>query len=771
MKCKAVLALLLFPFTLIALHLPGIQSASAETLQIPEGGHTVPIGKDRVLCGELPVGWSVTADRHFVRATEKTSASTRTFQAIVASHSEVCAHSQSTLTLLALGPWPEIDPSSVTFYPDEGRVELKGARLEGIQLVWHAGNRGGRETCLAPVAAGKGDQCVFPLQSKLPLDTVLRWLPAQAKDGPDVVTFDPQGLPVDVTTLAIRPARFVLAQVFTAAETLDVSQGIGSVPLAHPEAVAGVDCGLARCELGDGGILVRGVPAHATQILVNVRLAPRFFVSRAEKLESSAVASFALLHCPLSVASGPPMRDAEAPHILIHMSDRCRSNARLRWSVGTEPAEVVREVRASDGDYVLLRTDQLAGGRVTVTAARADTVTGVIGSVTTPTMPPPRPQSTLELPGHGPITFIPTNRDALWLVAGVAHAHLLPLDVPGAYTIHTERSQTSLRGNRNSGGFVSLRYAYRRDDLPKAFEDVNLAVLTESVQRPIREASVPVPFIFSKSRKEPLAEFLCADAKGAASALSPGKPGRIPFFARETCHVIIHQERVLPEDGQQEVVLEIDVTKANGSKRADASLNERMVLRPGGEARVIFLKGITEEFDEVTVRLSHVIDETRYVLGGAGKQAPPSAQWTATLEGGRARLYVSLNIPAGLYRINEPAASMTLNFGVLGRITWLNRQGKEGLLGLETGVLGASLIPQQYNNSPAFPPTLVALLGLGLRVEVGQSAAVGVHLWGAYEFRSEYSFTPPNAAGPRTATHWSVLFGPSISIGNVGTNL
>jgi len=112
-----------------------------------------------------------------------------------------------------------------------------------------------------------------------------------------------------------------------------------------------------------------------------------------------------------------------------------------------------------------------------------------------------------------------------------------------------------------------------------------------------------------------------------------------------------------------------------------------------------------------------------------------------------------------------------LNFGVLGRITWLDRQGKEGLLGLETGVLGASLIPQQYNNSPAFPPTLVTLLGLGLRVEVGQGAAVGVHLWGAYEFRSAYAYTPPDASGPRNATHWSLLFGPSISIGNVGTNL
>ena len=85
-------------------------------------------------------------------------------------------------------------------------------------------------------------------------------------------------------------------------------------------------------------------------------------------------------------------------------------------------------------------------------------------------------------------------------------------------------------------------------------------------------------------------------------------------------------------------------------------------------------------------------------------------------------------------------------------------------------MLGASLIPQQYNNVPAFPAILVTLLGLGLRVEVGQGAAIGVHLWGAYEFRGDYRYTPTGST-EHTATHWSILFGPSISIGNVGTNL
>jgi hypothetical protein len=525
---------------------------------------------------------------------------------------------------------------------------------------------------------------------------------------------------------------------------------------------------LARCEVGDAGIVVGGVPAQATQVAITVRLAPRFAFGRGGRLEYSVSATFVLSRCPLSVVSGPPLRDADQPQIVVKMLDRCRSNARLRWLIDTAPAEVVREVHSNDGgDYVLLRTGQLASGRVTITATRADAAAAMIGSVMTTTVSAPRPQATLDLPGHGPIGFIPTNRTAVWLAGGIPNGRLVPLELPGVYSVHTEGDRNLIRGDRNTSGFTSLRYAYRRSDLPKGFEDVNLAVITESIQRPLREASVPVSFGSTATRKEPLAEFLCADANGKVESLPAGRPLRIPFAARETCRVAIHQERIRPEDGEQEIVLDIEVTKASGGRRSEASVNERMVLRPGGEPKVFFLKGVTEQFDQIVVRLSHMVDETRYVLGTHGKQAPPSQQWSATVEGGRIRLYVSLNVPAGLYRMNEPAASLTLNFGVLGRLTWLNRQGKEGLLGLETGVLGASLIPQQYNDNPPFPPTLVTLLGFGLRVEIGQGAAVGVHLWGAYEFRSRYTY----GTDGRVAPHWSLLFGPSISIGNVGTNL
>jgi len=74
-----------------------------------------------------------------------------------------------------------------------------------------------------------------------------------------------------------------------------------------------------------------------------------------------------------------------------------------------------------------------------------------------------------------------------------------------------------------------------------------------------------------------------------------------------------------------------------------------------------------------------------------------------------------------------------------------------------------------------FPPTLAVLGGVGVSIPIGNrgeptQAAVNLHAWLAYELRSDYTY--PNGSGvPVTASHWSFLFGPSITIGNIGTNL
>jgi hypothetical protein len=454
------------------------------------------------------------------------------------------------------------------------------------------------------------------------------------------------------------------------------------------------------------------------------------------------------------------------------MDARCSNDARLRWTVGAEPAEVVRAMKLNDASYVLLRAGRIATGNVTISVARPD-AEGIIGAVTSKTAPPPRPHAAVELPGYGRIDFIPTNREAVLAVSDPGErASLVPLPIEGVYSIRTEKNRYLIRGDDRAGGLVSLRFGFRVDGLPPEFAGTNLAVLTEQIQRPVREASVPAPFAAAAERKEPLAEFVCADKHGVSHAVPPGTPLRIPYEARDTCRVILHQERLRPEDGLQEIVLEIEVTKADGTKRAEASIDERMVLRPGGETRTFFLRGVTGQFDYVVIRVSHVVDETRYVLTPSARQSLPAIQWAGTVEGGWARLYATVAIPAGLFRMNEPTGQLTLNFGVLTRLTWLDRRGKEGLLGLEAGLMGVGLIPQR-NNIADVPRTLAAVAGTGLRIDLGAGAAVGVHLWGAYELRNSYTYLarPSDPTSITRAPRWAIYFGPSIAIGNAGTNL
>src|SRR5512138_394178 len=108
-----------------------LSTAHAEVLQVPEGGKPVLLGKHRVLCGQPADGWVLSGDRLQIRPPTTVGAFNRSFQALIADDPAGCGHSQTTMTVLATGRWPDIDHTSVSFFPDEGRVELKGDGLEG----------------------------------------------------------------------------------------------------------------------------------------------------------------------------------------------------------------------------------------------------------------------------------------------------------------------------------------------------------------------------------------------------------------------------------------------------------------------------------------------------------------------------------------------------------------------------------------------------------------------------------------------------------------
>jgi hypothetical protein len=767
----------------------------APVLQAPVGARLLPLPAGRVLCGAPPEGWQVQADRRALQPPRPAEGAAgavvgRAEEVAVAPSAERCAAEGEPLTLLATGPLPEVDASGVLLAADAGRLELRGRQLAGAQVLWGPppGGEGepGREACLAPedVAGAQPSfqplqQCVVPVRRGLRTDARLWLVPPGGRAGADVVTFDAAGRRLPPEALELRPARVLLSSVLPAVGALDLSTGgEGFLPLPHPEAVAEVECAPARCEVAGGGVRVRAVPAGQVRLGLRLRLAPRTLLQQGEALEGTASAVLQVLHCPAALASGPPLREVGEVRVVVRVDARCTRDAgALRWSANGEPAQAEQVVREGDGVFTLLRVAGPVGERVVLAATRSELDPTVVATLSSPTQPPPRPRVSLELPGHGKVDFIPTNRDAVLRVAAPGEgARLVPLPVEGAYQVRGEGGQAQVRGDENGGGFAQLLFGYRAEGLPAALRGVDLARVPERTQRQLREAAVPAPIDASALGDAPLVELLCADAAGLPRRVTPGAPARVPFEARDTCRVVLHRERLRPEDGLQEVTVEVEVTSASGAARPEARVSERMVLQPGGEARTLWVKGVLEQFDRIVVRVGHVADESRYLLSGASRRAAlPAVQWSATVEGSRLRLYATATIPSGLYRLNAPTGQLSLNFGLLSRLTLLDALGKEGLLGLELGVMGVGLV-QTGGTLNDFPPTLATVAGLGVRIPlgggpVGGQAALSLHLWGAYEFRDPYYLKLPDGTRGAEVGRWALIFGPSISIGNIGTNL
>jgi hypothetical protein len=670
---------------------------------------------------------------------------------------------------------PVIDPGSVVFFPDEGRLEVKGRHLTGVRIRWTSVNgpsasrldgsttNASETVCAAPTIAAGSEQCTFSLPRTLRADVSLLWLPP-GSDGGAPGTSE-AGAP-------LRPARVVLDRLLPPAATVDLTSGLGRVPLAHPEAVAVVDCGQARCELAESGIQVLAISGAASTLSLRLRLSPHVFLRRGEAVEATVSGAVSVLHCSMTIASGPPPRRADLTRLIVRIDERCGSSAReLHWTMNGESAEVQRIEKDQGAVYVQLGVGDIEDAQVTITASRPEPDGSVIAVARIATRPAPQLRAILDLPGLGRIDFIPTNRDAIVRVGSPGdHARLVVLPIEDVYRVGSSPAGTTIRGDAGAGGFVALRFSYRVTDLPAALASTDLAVLSDPVQRPLREASVPAPLGATLSDPRPLLELICADKRGRPHRIAAGPQTSIPFAQRDSCRLVIHRERLTAEQGTQDIAIDVAVTKVDDNPRADAHVTERMVLRPGGEPRLFWLHGVKAPFDRLTVRVSHIVDEAHDVGGADLHINLPSAQWAIVAGEGHVRFYATAAIPTGLFRITAPSDVLTLNFGALSRLTWLTTDGQEGLLGIEFGAMGIGLAA-----TPGFPRTLAVLGGLGLSVPIGNrgepsQASVNLHAWVAYELRGETPRDPMNPTGP-VASHWSFLFGPSITFGNIGKNL
>ncbi|HUJ63863.1 MAG TPA: hypothetical protein VLX92_35425 [Kofleriaceae bacterium] len=718
-----------------------IGSAHGETLAAPAAGAAIAIPGGRVACGAPGGGWTLDAAHRAVKPPAQAAPGARSELAVAASDA-ACARDSAPLALVVVAPPPAVDRAVIAL--DAGQLELHGHHLAGAIARWRSADRTGATSCDAPRPDGTGELCDLPEAA----DPGASWsvVPAGARGEPDEHVFDAEGRAAPPAALAIE--RTELAMLVRPDAVIDAFAGGGVVPLRHAELIAAVDCAPASCVLDGDGLLVDHVPAGAPSLAVRVHLGPRVVLRQGDAVETSPVVAIPVVRCPLAVASGAPLRGIDAQTIVVRVGGRCaRELDELTFEVGGVPAE--RLATPGQG-YVALRIGRSDAAALAI-VARTDQ--GVIAQVRAATRAAPAIRIALEL-AHRAIDFIPTNVAATARVSsGDWDGTLALAAIDGVYAV----DRGAVRGVPPGGGAIALRVALHRR-LAAPLGDLEIATISEPIQRPLREATSAAPLFGER----PLVELLC-DAGAGVTALPAGATAHVPFDRHDSCRLVLHRERLDPALGAQHLTLEVDVARVDGSPRSEAHVARRLELAHDDTPRTLWLRGAESRFDRYTVRLSQDDDER------AHDDELPSAQWSIVTGRGRARLYATSAIPTGLYRVSDRDHSgiLTLNFGVLARLTWLDSLGREGILSAEAGVLTVGLAGDTSATGKSLTQ-VATVAGLGLSVPIANRAlaaetSVNLHAWVELE--------PSRAFGGGSGSAWAFVFGPSITVGNLGADL
>ncbi len=748
--------------------------ARAEVLQAPFGGQPIALGRNRVACANSAGGWTIDKSRTTARPPANQEAVGQAAELTVAPDVAACASSTTKITLVTTDRFPAIEPGSVVLSVDDGHVDLRGRGIAGMGIAFRTNTTSGVDVCRTPRFEGGVKACTFRVGRSLPANpsaVSLSWIPSGGRSGSDVLTFDVDGQRQTPETFNLLPARVVVTRLVPDDAAVDLSTGQGEVELVHPEAIMGVECTGASCRIAGGKIVVRGQQNLVSAIDARLELAHDVFYKKDEALDSHAVVRLSVLHCPMSVVSGPPIRNTESARAIVRFEGRCAQDvAAMRFFSGASALEVVDTHVNGSLAWAVLRLGNLDTNKLSITAVRGDLDDIPVAVARTSMRDPPPIRSSLEIPGYSNLSFIPNNREAEVHVAPLNEGgRLVLLPISGIYNARVKGQRMWVRGDPYADGLTTLKFAYRKVSLPPPLDQVDLAVFNDPLQRPIREANIPAPIDITSERAKPLVELLCSNGKGGLQRIIPGHTAHLPFRARDSCRLVIHRERLSRQYGTQRLSLAVDVLRADGSPRGEAHLAQTLVVRAGPEPRLAWIQGVGAPFDRIVVKLSHVADEGHYVGAAELLSGAPSLMWTAILGTAHARLYATSAIPTGLYRFGDADHSgpLSLNFGVISRLTWLDSEGNEGLIGLEGGVMVIGLAGDTSETGKSLTQ-VGTVIGFGLGVPIANrssptQASINLHGW----FERDISGASSNSGGRR----WSFIFGPSISFGNVGANL
>lgn len=742
-------------------------------LHAPAGGRPFFLGDLGVVCGPIPGPFRNLNGGRWIGPPIDESAIGQPYEIQVADSAEACPKAARRVMLLAVGPQPQLIPESLIWSPDEGRADASGRKLQGAVLYFSMGPVVGADTCPTPANDGNLQRCSWSIGNSASADPDQTWVgiyPRGSRPGPNARFFDERGRARAEVAPNLRPARIVLQQVLPQELSVDLAAGHGQVQVLHPEAVAAAQCAPLHCEMGEGQLLVWGGIAPVDRLQVNLRLRPRVVLKEGDRQRTQVSGEVTVLHCPMAIVSGAPFRGNDGATAVVRLSGLCaRDVPQLDFRLPRRRVKVLGIYPAEEGTLAHLSLGAVFGEQVVITATRRGPTPTVVAVATMATRPVPALRAVVDLPGFPNVDFIPQNRWALVHVPPPADdVQVVALSIPGVYEARNEEGRNEVRGDYNAAGLTGLRLGLRNPSLPGALAREDLAVVTDPLLRGVHEANLPAA-LAGDDNHPPLVQVLCRVNGGQEQALEMGKTLKLPFDTRDSCRVVFHRDRLASEFGAQRIRFEMDVLTVDGAPRSEAHVGETLTLRPGKEPRSAFVHGVVRPFDRLAIRVAHVADDTHYLGASEIRTGAPEAKWTVVFGTGQARLYATTAFPTGLYRLShrDHSGVLSLNFGLLSRLTWLDDEGQEGFLGLEAGLVVVGIGNELAKNGENLSQ-VGAVLGLGLSVPFANrasstQAAINVHAW----LEIDITRDAESGADGRLA----FIFGPSISIGNLGTNL
>jgi hypothetical protein len=750
------------------------RSAAAETLEAPTGARGIALGPDRVVCKDaaLDAGWSVEPDGRSLRVPASTDAIGKVVQVKVAPNESACATSTATISVVAIGPAPSVD--SIAIDPDSGRLVAVGRHLRGTAMQWTSGARTGSDTC-APDPSSKPtppttETCAFAVPHDLPVDPStlkIAIFPSGSRVAPDAELFDAAGHRVADATFEQAISEVTLHEVVSADASVDLSSGLGRVPLPHGDAIASVSCVDATCEISAGELVVRGERGNDDTLEVHFQLRPHVVLRGATGVADSApIVMLPLQRCPVSVASAIVVAGVDDQRVVLRVDGSCaRASGDLAISTAEGTGRIERTEIIGGSLFDVVRIPRVETDSLVATVRRHGTILGTARAHTKRFAW----RAKLEIPEHGAIDFIPTNRFARVLLPPAPQGTALSVrSVDGVYEAKHDANGDWVRGLDGASGSIPLRFSLMDTSLPAPLTNLAIVEQNEPVDRALHEADVPVALGARAREKNPLVELVCGDGEGRSQRIQVVTTASIPYRARDTCQLVFHRELLTLEDGAQTLRVSVTVTGSDGTIKSDAHIDQRIVLRRSNRPFYMAIAGATDPFDRILVRVGNTSEGADDRAPDEGDRQAPQSQWSVVTGTSHARLYGTTAIPTGLFRLADTGHSgiLTLSVGALLRAVLLSRDGSAFPLGLEAGVMWLG-IAGDSDPSVNSHGVVALVAGPGISVPIANvsrasQTSINVHGWFEYEVSRDVLNQQGQSFG--------FVFGPSISIGDVGAN-